>query len=289
LERLDGGISGRVAGRRLRVGSLAHLARARASADALKSDIASFEAAGHTVVGVANENHDPPTLVAVAALADVPRAGSREAIAQLRRAGLVPEILSGDGAAAVRRVADAVDVRDARAGVEPEEKLARIAELQNAGAAVVMVGDGVNDAAALAAADVGVAVHGGAEVSLAAADVFCSRSGLLPLADLVRLSRRAMGTIRANLVVSVAYNVVGIALAAAGLMSPLVAAVLMPLSSLTVLTVALLSLSRPFSPRRRRVDGAPAASDRPAPQTPAQAPSPFLKAPRSPEGTAPCP
>lgn len=242
-ERLDGGIAGTFRGRRLRIGSLAHLERRGARLGApLRAAVDAAHGRGETVVGVLDEG--PGEVVAIACLADAERADAREAIDELRALGFTPEVLSGDAAAAVGRVAAAVGIDAHTASAEPEDKLARIRALQGSGAAVVMVGDGVNDAAALAAADVGVAVKGGAEISLAAADVFASREGLMPLASLVRLSRRTMTTIRGNLAVSLVYNVAGVTLAALGYMSPLAAAILMPLSSVTVLTFALALFGR---------------------------------------------
>ncbi|MEZ5977941.1 MAG: heavy metal translocating P-type ATPase [Planctomycetota bacterium] len=193
-------------------------------------------------------------VVAVAALLDRPRADAASSIEGLRRAGFATEILSGDAAGPVRRVASLLGFAedDARGGVDPEGKLQRVRTLRARGESIVMVGDGVNDAAALAAADVGIAVHGGAETSLAAADVFASKPGLEPLLDLVALARRTLLTIRLNLGLSLGYNLVVGLLAMTGHVDALVAAIVMPISSATVLTVALGSLSRPLRRERPR-------------------------------------
>jgi P-type Cu2+ transporter len=145
-------------------------------------------------------------------------------------------VLSGDHpevvAAAGRHLG--LEPGECRGGVFPEDKLHVITRGAAEGP-VVMVGDGVNDAAALAAATVGIAVHGGAEAALAASDVFATRPGAGRIAELLDGSRRAMRVVRRNLVISLVYNVVGVSVAMAGLLDPLVAAVLMPMSSLTVI------------------------------------------------------
>ena len=119
-------------------------------------------------------------------------------------------------------------------GASPEDKLHHIEAAAAQGGTVVMVGDGVNDAAAMARADVGVGVHGGAEACLATADVFLSRPGMLPLVQLVEGAHRTMRVIRRNMAISIGYNLIGATLAMTGHLTPLVAAVLMPISSVTV-------------------------------------------------------
>jgi len=134
--------------------------------------------------------------------------------------------------------------------MEPEQKLRAVEAAVRSGP-VVMVGDGVNDAAALSAATVGVAVRGGAEVAMAVADVFLTDDGLEPLVELLDGARRTIHVIRANLAFSLVYNVCGAGLAMAGWIDPLVAAILMPLSSLTVITYSF--RARTFRPARDRV------------------------------------
>jgi Cu2+-exporting ATPase len=143
-------------------------------------------------------------------------------------------ILSGDHPEVVRAVGAALGIpeEDCKGAQSPEDKLRAVEEAARDG--VVMVGDGVNDAAALAAATVGVAMHGGAEASLASADVFMTEPGLSALLRLIDGAARTVAAIRRNLVFSLCYNVLGVALAMAGAIDPLVAAILMPLSSLTV-------------------------------------------------------
>lgn len=241
-EHGDGGVRATVRGGELLIGAprfaLAHGATPDARLDRLAQE---HEAAGRTVVLVAHRRR----IVALAAMEDAPRRDAAEAVRRLAEHRWQATILSGDARGVVRRVAQAVGVPADRAlaCVSPEEKLALV-QLGSGSDVTVMAGDGVNDAAALAAADVGVAVQGGAEASLAAADVYLADEGLLPLVDLVQLARRTMSVVRRNLAVSLAYNATAVALAAAGLITPLLAAVLMPISSATVLGVAIAGLRK---------------------------------------------
>jgi Cu2+-exporting ATPase len=178
----------------------------------------------------------------VAAFGDPVRADARACLTALRDLGYELAILSGDHPRVVQAVADelAIPFASVLGGATPETKLAFI-EARRASGPVLMVGDGVNDAAALSAASVGIAVHGGAEASLNAADVFLTRSGLMPLVELVAGARRTLGVIRRSIGFSLVYNLVGVGLAMSGALNPLIAAVMMPLSSLTVLTSSLVS------------------------------------------------
>lgn len=175
---------------------------------------------------------------ALALLGDPVRDEAAPVLDRLRGLGWRIVLLSGDHPEVARAVGRqlGIDEADAIGGATPERK----AEFVRAETVrpVVMVGDGVNDAAALISADVGVAVHGGAEASMQAADVYLSREGLGALDDLVRGARRTIGTIKICMGVSAAYNLVCAGLAVAGLITPLLAAVLMPVSSLTVVTIA---------------------------------------------------
>jgi P-type Cu2+ transporter len=221
------GVVGSVAGRAVLVGSPAFAASrgvegVRSPADAGTPVVVAID-------GVAT---------AFAGFADTLRGDSAASVQRLRAEGWCVRILSGDDRAVVERVARTVGVArdDAIGGASPEAKLHEVERLRIAAREpVVMVGDGVNDAAAIAAASAGIAVHGGAEASLASADVYLGRPGLTPLLELTEGARRTMRIIRRNIAFSLTYNALGVFLAMAGLINPLIAAILMPVSSITVL------------------------------------------------------
>ncbi|MBW7935504.1 MAG: cation-translocating P-type ATPase, partial [Gemmatimonadaceae bacterium] len=232
IQTIGGGIEGSVAGHRVVVGAPTFVARktgAEEHAPDVRIDV--FAEEGLTPVWVAVDGH----IVARAGFGDPLRADARASIDRLRTLGWRVALLSGDHPAVVRATAErlGIDLADAVGGASPEEKLRRVEEARVRGT-VVMVGDGVNDAAAIAAATVGVGVHGGAEASMSAADVYLSRPGLAPLVELVEGARRTMLVIRNNILFSIAYNVLGASLALFGILDPLIAAVLMPMSSLSV-------------------------------------------------------
>ena len=184
-------------------------------------------------------------VVAMLAVGDRIREDATQAIQSLQRDGWLVGILSGDHQAIVHQVASrlAIDPLMTRGGVSPEEKMRIVQDSLQRHGTVVMVGDGVNDTAALAAASVGIAVHNGAEASLAAAPVYLAEAGLSPIRKLLLISRLAGRTMTTNLAISLTYNLTGAALAFAGLINPLVAAILMPISSLTVVAISLTTAS----------------------------------------------
>ncbi len=227
------GGTGRVDGKRIAVGSAAFVrASARSELPWVRQVECDAVGAGHTPVLVALDG----TVVGVAIVGDAIRAEASEAIGRLRAGGWRVGVLSGDHPRAVEVIGKRLGFDGALTfgGCDPEAKLRVVREHMRSGP-VVMVGDGVNDAAALAAATVGIAVHGGAEASMAAADVYLGSPGLLPVLELIGASRQTMRVIRRNLGFSLFYNVLAAALAIAGVLNPLIAAILMPISSLTVL------------------------------------------------------
>jgi P-type Cu+ transporter len=192
-------------------------------------------APGCTVVLVAWDGRVRASL----AVSDTVKPTSAHAVVRLRALGLRPVLLTGDDAATANAVARQVGVDDVVAGVLPAAKLATIERLQGEGRVVAMVGDGVNDAAALAQADLGIAMGTGSDVAIEASDLTLVRSDVGAAADAIELSRRTLRTIKANLFWAFAYNVAALPLAAAGLLNPMIAGAAMALSSVFVVTNSL--------------------------------------------------
>ena len=190
---------------------------------------------GATAVAVAVDGRYAGTLF----VADTVKPTSAAAVAALRELGLTPVLLTGDTAATARAVAAAVGIDEVVAEVLPEEKVEVVRRLQADGRVVAMVGDGVNDAAALAAADLGLAMGTGTDVAIEASDLTLVRGDLTAVPEAIQLARATLRTIRGNLFWAFAYNTAAIPLAVAGLVTPVLAAAAMALSSLAVVTNSL--------------------------------------------------
>ena len=211
------GISATIDGESIAVGSRAFLRELGAHVgEALAQTVADAERAGHSTALVARGTE----AIGVITLSDVMKEDAAEAVAALHELGLRTVLLTGDTPAAAERVADSLGIPEVRAGVLPTEKVAVIEQLQDEGHRVAMVGDGINDAPALAAADLGLGIVTGTDVALKSADIILVRDDLYSIADAITLARATHRTIRTNLIWAFAYNIAAIPIAAAGLLNP---------------------------------------------------------------------
>ncbi|UCM89005.1 heavy metal translocating P-type ATPase [Streptomyces marincola] len=230
------GVRGLVEGRAVLAGRAGLLTGAGVTLPAeLAEAAAGAEAAGRTAVLVAWDGRAR----AVLAVADAVKDSSAEAVRRLRALGLTPVLLTGDNETVARAVAAEVGIDEVIAGVLPEEKVAVVRRLRDEGRTVAMVGDGVNDAAALAAADLGLAMGTGTDAAIEAGDLTLVRGDLRAAADAIRLSRRTLRTIKGNLWWAFGYNVAALPLAAAGLLNPMLAGAAMAFSSVSVVANSL--------------------------------------------------
>ncbi len=217
--------------------------------DDLREAVRTAETAGHTAVLV-RVGGAPRAVISVG---DTLRPDAYRAVEHLRRLGLRPVLATGDREATARAIAGQLGITEIHAEALPEDKAALVTTLQGHGSRVAVVGDGVNDAAALAAADLGIAMGGGTDVAIGAADVTLVREDIQALPDAVRLARHTLATIRANLVWAFGYNLVTLPLAAVGRLNPMVAAAAMSVSSLLVVGNSL--RLRAWNPSRPRALG----------------------------------
>jgi Cu+-exporting ATPase len=230
------GVTGTVDGHDLTVGRLRLLREQGLDVpEEVERAVGDAQAAGRTAVVAGWDGRVRGVLV----VADTVKPTSAEAVARLRGLGLTPVLLTGDNATVARAVAAEVGIERVEAEVLPADKVAVVERLQAEGKVVAMVGDGVNDAAALARADLGLAMGTGTDVAIEAADLTLVRGDLTAAVDAIRLSRRTLATIRGNLFWAFAYNVAALPLAATGLLNPMIAGAAMALSSVFVVANSL--------------------------------------------------
>ena len=233
------GIEATVDGRALKLGSSRFMEELGVDLSPLAARAAQLQAEGRTVSWLADLT-SAPRLIGLLAFGDTLKASAARAVSRLQAGGVRTVLVSGDNRGAAAAVAAQLGMTDVRAEVLPEHKAEVVAELKQDGAVVAMVGDGINDAPALAAADVGIAMSTGTDVAMHAAGITLMQGDPARVADALDISRRTWAKIRQNLFWAFAYNVVGIPLAAAGMLNPVIAGAAMAFSSFSVVSNALL-------------------------------------------------
>ncbi|WP_025041907.1 heavy metal translocating P-type ATPase [Nitrosospira briensis] len=235
------GITGCIDGIEYLLGSPRFLREHGALSD--ENSIAILQAEGKTVVGlvmITTANNAVPEVLGYLAIADRLRRTSAQAVARLQSMGIEVVMLTGDNSATAAAIAGQAGIAAYRAEVLPQDKAAEVGKMKASGRFTGMVGDGINDAPALAAADVSFAIGAGSDVAIEAADITLMRNDLMSVADAISLSRATLGKIRQNLFFAFIYNVLGIPLAAIGLLNPVVAGAAMAMSSVSVVGNSLL-------------------------------------------------
>ncbi len=229
------GVTGTVNGKSIALGSPDFLKNRNPSLDLpeLYSDVISQ---GRTIIGIAEEEH----ILGYIAIADKLRKTSKEAISQLRSMGIKTVMLTGDNEQTAAAIAAESGVDEFRAGILPENKAKEVEKLRSQGEICAMVGDGINDAPALASADVSFAIGAGTDIAIETSDITLMRNDLLSLVDAIRLSRATLGKIRQNLFFAFIYNILGIPLAFSGMLNPVIAGAAMAMSSVSVVSSSLL-------------------------------------------------
>ncbi|WP_349369944.1 heavy metal translocating P-type ATPase [Salinarimonas sp.] len=233
------GLEGRVGEARYAVGSARHMGDLGLSLDAVADRAAAQQAEGRSVSYLAALG-ETPRLVALLAFADLPRPSAADAVARLKAMGITSVMVTGDNKGSAHAVARAIGVDEVVAEVLPEDKARIVSELKIRFGEVAMVGDGINDAPALVAADLGIAMGSGTDVAMEAAGVTLMRADPEAVADAIEIARATQAKIRQNLFWAFAYNTAGIPLAALGFLSPIIAGAAMAFSSVSVVTNALL-------------------------------------------------
>ena len=228
------GLSAEIGGATYLLGSPVFIASENIALD--QAQILALQQQGKSVIAVAHAN----TLLGIIAFADTLRPSSADAVARLSAMGIRVVMLSGDNAATSQAIARQSGIAEFRAEVLPQDKAAHVQSFKAEGKMVGMVGDGINDAPALAAADVSFAMKSGSDIAIEAADITLMRNDLMGVVDAIDLSRTALHKIRQNLFFAFAYNVLGIPLAALGMLNPVIAGAAMAMSSVSVVSNALL-------------------------------------------------